>query len=70
MDFGPSSTAFAPPRLGLEFVLAPTATATCEPHNHALNYRQESVSVATCGYIGGDAGRSFLSKAFGSGMRS
>lgn len=64
MDIGAVSTIFAPGRLGLEAVLAPTATPTCGRQTQALNYRQESVSVATCGYIGGDGGRTFFKTPF------
>lgn len=70
MDFGALSTVFAPVRVGLEVVLAPTATPTCQPRIHTLENRQATVSLATCGFIGGDAGRSLLSKAFGSEMCS
>jgi hypothetical protein len=66
MDFGVSSTVFAPGRVGFEVVLAPTAKQTCQPRIHALNNRQETISLATCGFIGGDAGRSLLRKSFGS----
>jgi hypothetical protein len=70
MDFGASSTVFAPVRVGLEVVLAPTATPTCQPRIHALKNRQDTVSLATCGFIGGDAGKSLFSNLFRSEMCS
>ncbi|KEF63133.1 uncharacterized protein A1O9_01109 [Exophiala aquamarina CBS 119918] len=53
MDLGPSATVFAPVRIGLEVVLAPTATPTCQPRSRAIDIRQ-AASVETCGFIGGD----------------
>ena len=49
-----------PTRVGLEVVLAPTARPICHLQTRGLRVRQESVSLATCGFIGGDAGELYL----------
>lgn len=58
LAFAPTPTVLKPSRLGIQATFEPTARSQARNHIAVLRQNSQNASLATCGWVGGNTGRS------------